>query len=200
MRMLLIGFSTNVHMELMLNLTEYLFMNYKRIESFRVFEIISSGFVVLATIANAHNMLTIEHIGRFKVSKHLFVWSYLIFAVAFVLSSFKVCLDIASLGMVIITFATIYGELTVLGYQKLIPQKLIASYMLGKEAAKFFGIFAGMSTKIGYGQKLFIPFFLCYLLIDPSFRSFQWIDTMRANHRPMQPTIKVKKENVGIII
>ena len=77
---------------------------------------------MLATFANARNMLTIEHIGRFQVSKHLFVCSYLMFGAAFVLSNYEVCMKIAAFGMMILTFATIYGQLTVLGYYKSIPQ------------------------------------------------------------------------------
>ena len=165
-RMLFIGFATNVHFEVMLGLTDYLFHSYGEIESFLKFEIIIYGFITLATIANARNMLTVEHLDRFRVSKYLFVCSYFFFIAAFALSRYEICMNIASLGVVILTFATIYGQLTVLGYFKCIPQDLIAWYMLGKSLADIFGIWASEAPHSRYGQKMFIPFFFLYLLID----------------------------------
>ena len=114
-RMLSIGFATNVHFEVMLGFTDYLFESYGFKESFRTFEVIVYGFITLATIANARYMLTVEHIGRFKVARHLFVVSYFFFVAAFFMSQFEICLNIASMGIVVLTFATIYGHLTVLG-------------------------------------------------------------------------------------
>ena len=150
-RMLLIGFATNVHWEVMLGLTDYLFQSYGEIESSRTFEVIIYGFITLATIANARNMLTIEHRGRFQVSQYLFVCSYIFFIAAFAFSRYEICMNIASMGVVILTFATIYAELTVLGYFKNIPQELIAWYMLGKSLAEIVGIMAGEAPHSRYG-------------------------------------------------
>ena len=85
-RMLVIGFATNVHWDVMLGFTDYLFQSYGFKESFRTFEVIFYGFITLATIANARYMLTIEHIGRFKVTQYLFVISYFFFSAAFIMS------------------------------------------------------------------------------------------------------------------
>ena len=129
--MFLIGFATNVHFEVMLGFTGYLFSAYGCIESFLTFKIINYGFVILATFENARDMLTIEHLGRFEVAKHLFVCSYFCFIIAFFFSRYEFCMNVSAMGVVILTFATIYGQLTVLGYFKCIPQELIVWYMLG---------------------------------------------------------------------
>ena len=144
-RMFMIGFSTHVHWEVMLGLTHYLFTWHSEIESFMTLKVINYGFVVLATFANARHMLTIEHMGRFQVSKYLFVNSYIFFVVAFIFSGYRFCMNIASVGLIILTFATIYGQLTVLGYQKNIPQELIIWYMLGRQAADLIGMLASVS-------------------------------------------------------
>ena len=107
--MFLIGFATNVHWEIMLGLTGYLFQAYDKIESFLTFKMVNYGFITLAAFANSRNMLTVEHIGRFQVSKHMIVCSYFFFIVAFIFSRFEFCMNVAAVGVVILTFATIYG-------------------------------------------------------------------------------------------
>ena len=174
--MFIIGFVTNVHWEVMIGLTQYLYSVYGCIESFLTFKLIIYGFLVLATIQNARGMLTIEHLGRFEVAKHLFVCSYLFFIVAFIFSQYEFCMNVAAMGMVILTFATIYGQLTVLGYFKCIPQELIVWYMIGSSASSIIGLVAEEAPHTQYGQKLFAPFFLFYFLLDLNFQSFKWIE------------------------
>ena len=60
-------------------------------------------------------------------------------------------MNIASVGVIILTFATIYGQLTVLGYFKNIPQELIIWYMLGRQASDLIGILASVSPHTQYG-------------------------------------------------
>ena len=70
---------------------------------------VNYGFITLAAFANARNMLTVEHKGRFEVSKHMIVCSYLFFIFAFIFSEYEFCMNVAAMGVVILTFATIYG-------------------------------------------------------------------------------------------
>ena len=107
--MLLVGFATNVHFEVMLTLTHHLFHSHGLLEEFLMCELIMYGFITLAMIENARDMLTIEHLGRFKVSKYLFVCSYAFFIVAFIISKYEFCTNIAAIGVVVLTFGTIYG-------------------------------------------------------------------------------------------
>lgn len=101
LRMFCIGFATHVHWEVLLSFTGFLFKTHGEIESYLLFKLINYGFLAIATIANARNMLVINHLDRFEVTAKMYVCSYVFFIPAYMMSRIRLSMKLAQIGVVI---------------------------------------------------------------------------------------------------
>ena len=191
LRMFFIGIANHVHWECMLSFTGFLFRQHGQVDMYIKFKVINYALVTLATVANAKYMLKSQHVERIDVACKMFISSYLFWIVAYFLCRHQISMTIVCIGVVIQSFAMIYGQCAILGYFKCIPQELIPSYMLGKQLSDIVGVLARMSMQ-EFSIDAIRFYFLLGLMIYPQYTFFKWIESHRVQHKQFQNRFRVK--------
>ena len=192
LRMFFIGVANHVHWEVMLSFTGFLFKTHGEIEAYTVFKVINYGFVTLATVANARNMLIIQHVQRVDVTAKMFICSYPFFIAAYIFARMRFSMTLATIAVIIQSFAFVYGQCAILGYFKGIPQELIPSYVLGRMIADIIGVLARLTMQ-NFTIDAIKYYFILGFMICPYLDSFKWIDKNRMQHKQHINNFRVKK-------
>ena len=172
--MIFIGIANFVHWEVFLAFTHILYRKHYEVEAYGMFKVLTYGLISLFTIAHAKFMVTTEHAERLVITRHLQIAGYVPFILAWLLQDYTLGIVLASFASLIQAFALIYGECTVLGFFKAIPQEMITTYSQGKMIAELIGLVA-----VASGPRAMPYAFILFFLVAPYYWSFIWIDERR---------------------